>query len=193
MEIVELPRSSHPFYFGTQFHPEFKSRPARPSPPFFAFAAAAAGEYTQLGKAGTMWREYQDDVRKEIAWIYSPKSGLKKRSSSVREGFSASSDFADSPTSLNASSAASLEHPVAAVSAAGKNMGSKNGASSSGGGGGGGGKEPSGGRVSGKKKGRVESADDGGNSAAAADDDDDDAGEADAAGGQHARKQLKYF
>ncbi|RYQ88957.1 hypothetical protein Ahy_B09g095847 isoform A [Arachis hypogaea] len=29
MEILELP--SHPYYVGVQFHPEFKSRPARPS------------------------------------------------------------------------------------------------------------------------------------------------------------------
>ncbi|XP_028781946.1 CTP synthase isoform X2 [Neltuma alba] len=29
MEILELP--SHPFYVGVQFHPEFKSRPAKPS------------------------------------------------------------------------------------------------------------------------------------------------------------------
>jgi Glutamine amidotransferase class-I len=36
-----LPRSEHPFYFGTQFHPEFKSRPNRPSPPFYALVAAA--------------------------------------------------------------------------------------------------------------------------------------------------------
>ncbi|MBC7114808.1 MAG: CTP synthetase, partial [Archaeoglobi archaeon] len=34
-EIAELP--SHPFFFATQFHPEFKSRPERPSPPFVAF------------------------------------------------------------------------------------------------------------------------------------------------------------
>ncbi|GFZ19361.1 CTP synthase family protein [Actinidia rufa] len=32
MEILELP--SHPFYVGVQFHPEFKSRPGRPSAPF---------------------------------------------------------------------------------------------------------------------------------------------------------------
>jgi len=29
VQILELP--SHPFYVGAQFHPEFKSRPARPS------------------------------------------------------------------------------------------------------------------------------------------------------------------
>ncbi len=32
MEIVEL--DDHPYFFGTQFHPEFRSRPTRASPPF---------------------------------------------------------------------------------------------------------------------------------------------------------------
>ena len=32
MEILELP--NHPFFLGTQFHPEFRSRPGRASPPF---------------------------------------------------------------------------------------------------------------------------------------------------------------
>ena len=31
-EIMEL--NGHPYYVGTQYHPEFKSRPGRPSPPF---------------------------------------------------------------------------------------------------------------------------------------------------------------
>jgi CTP synthase len=35
MEILELP--DHPYFFGTQFHPEFRSRPTRPSPPFVGF------------------------------------------------------------------------------------------------------------------------------------------------------------
>jgi CTP synthase len=35
MEIVEL--AGHPFFFATQFHPEFRSRPNRTSPPFKAF------------------------------------------------------------------------------------------------------------------------------------------------------------
>ncbi|XP_028773368.1 CTP synthase isoform X2 [Neltuma alba] len=39
MEIVELP--SHPFFIGVQFHPEFKSRPGKPSPPFLGLIAAA--------------------------------------------------------------------------------------------------------------------------------------------------------
>lgn len=39
VEIVEL--TDHPFMMGSQFHPEFKSRPNRPHPLFRAFMAAA--------------------------------------------------------------------------------------------------------------------------------------------------------
>ncbi|GAB4841590.1 CTP synthase 1 [Ancistrocladus abbreviatus] len=46
MEIVELP--NHPFYIGVQFHPEFKSRPAKPSPPFLGLIAAATGHLDTL-------------------------------------------------------------------------------------------------------------------------------------------------
>jgi CTP synthase len=38
MEILELP--DHPFFLGTQFHPEFRSRPTRASPPFVGFLEA---------------------------------------------------------------------------------------------------------------------------------------------------------
>ncbi|PSQ36702.1 CTP synthase [Halobacteriales archaeon QS_9_70_65] len=51
MEILEL--DDHPFFFGTQFHPEFRSRPGRASPPFVALvetvlegAETDAGEVT---------------------------------------------------------------------------------------------------------------------------------------------------
>jgi CTP synthase len=40
MEIAELPKKDHPFYLGTQFHPEFKSRPLAPHPLFSAFIKA---------------------------------------------------------------------------------------------------------------------------------------------------------
>ncbi|PIT86305.1 MAG: CTP synthase, partial [Candidatus Magasanikbacteria bacterium CG10_big_fil_rev_8_21_14_0_10_43_6] len=39
VEIVEL--KNHPFFVGTQFHPEFKSRPMNPHPLFLAFVKAA--------------------------------------------------------------------------------------------------------------------------------------------------------
>ena len=38
MECLEL--ADHPFFFATQFHPEFKSRPTRPSPPYLGFVEA---------------------------------------------------------------------------------------------------------------------------------------------------------
>ncbi len=40
MEIAELPKKEHPFFLGTQFHPEFKSRPLSPHPLFTAFIKA---------------------------------------------------------------------------------------------------------------------------------------------------------
>ena len=39
IEIIEL--KDHPFFMGTQFHPEFKSRPTKPSPIFKEFIAAS--------------------------------------------------------------------------------------------------------------------------------------------------------
>jgi CTP synthase len=40
VEIVELPRDVHPWFVGTQAHPEFKSRPTRPSPLYRDFIGA---------------------------------------------------------------------------------------------------------------------------------------------------------
>lgn len=41
MEIAELPESVHPFFLGTQFHPEFLARPLAPHPLFTQFIKAA--------------------------------------------------------------------------------------------------------------------------------------------------------
>ncbi|MDD5165037.1 MAG: CTP synthase [Candidatus Pacebacteria bacterium] len=41
MEIAELPRKQHPFFLGTQFHPEFLARPLAPHPLFTEFMKAA--------------------------------------------------------------------------------------------------------------------------------------------------------
>lgn len=43
VEIVEL--ADHPFMLGSQFHPEFKSRPTKPHPLFRGFVQAAALEH----------------------------------------------------------------------------------------------------------------------------------------------------
>lgn len=41
MEIAELPREVHPFYLGSQFHPEFKTAPLKPHPLFLEFIKAS--------------------------------------------------------------------------------------------------------------------------------------------------------
>ena len=41
MQILELPRSVHPYFVGTQAHPEMQSRPTRPQPMFVGLVRAA--------------------------------------------------------------------------------------------------------------------------------------------------------
>lgn len=41
MEIAELPETAHPFFLGTQFHPELQARPLAPHPLFVEFVKAA--------------------------------------------------------------------------------------------------------------------------------------------------------
>lgn len=42
MEIVEL--DNHPYYVAVQFHPEYLSRPLKPSPPFMGLILASLGK-----------------------------------------------------------------------------------------------------------------------------------------------------
>jgi CTP synthase len=62
VEFVELRREEHPFFVGTQAHPEFKSRPTRAHPLFTGFIAAA------LNRA--------NDAQAELGAITLPGSGL---------------------------------------------------------------------------------------------------------------------
>ncbi|MBV8749505.1 MAG: CTP synthase, partial [Candidatus Eremiobacteraeota bacterium] len=41
VELIELPQSMHPWFVGTQAHPEYKSRPNRPSPLYREWIGAA--------------------------------------------------------------------------------------------------------------------------------------------------------
>ena len=45
VEYVELPADTHPFYVGTQAHPEFRSRPTRAHPLFAALIEAAQARH----------------------------------------------------------------------------------------------------------------------------------------------------
>jgi len=55
VEIVEL--ENHPFMLGSQFHPEFKSRPTRPHPLFKAFVAASVDHYRSRARGTSRDRE----------------------------------------------------------------------------------------------------------------------------------------
>lgn len=46
MEIMEL--QDHPYYVGVQYHPEYLSRPTRPSPPYVGFVLAASSKLKSI-------------------------------------------------------------------------------------------------------------------------------------------------
>ena len=50
MELLELP--THPYFVGTQFHPEFRSRPTRASPPFVGLLDAVLEDDTTRSSVG---------------------------------------------------------------------------------------------------------------------------------------------
>nr|WP_241037941.1 CTP synthase [Blastococcus litoris] len=62
VEFAELPHEVHPFYVGTQAHPELKSRPTRPHPLFAAFVQAAI--------------EYQEGQRLPVTFDEAEKVGI---------------------------------------------------------------------------------------------------------------------
>ncbi len=41
VEMIELPRETHPFFVACQFHPEYKSKPLAAHPLFDSFVKAA--------------------------------------------------------------------------------------------------------------------------------------------------------
>jgi CTP synthase len=50
VEIAEI--KDHPFYIGSQFHPEFKSRPLRPHPLFYGFVGACGAALEMAADVG---------------------------------------------------------------------------------------------------------------------------------------------
>jgi CTP synthase len=58
VEMIELPADMHPWFLGTQAHPEFKSRPNRPSPLYRDFVGASLAR--------------EERMREEIQYFTSP-------------------------------------------------------------------------------------------------------------------------
>ncbi len=86
VEIAEL--KDHPFFIGSQFHPEFKSRPLRPHPLFHGFvgASAAASEKTEEGaqEAPRQARRPRSGPPAERGWRRCrPSSGPRKAAVSL--------------------------------------------------------------------------------------------------------------
>jgi CTP synthase len=63
MQVLELPQSMHPYFVGTQAHPELSSRPLRPSPLFMGFVKAAV-EFTDKRQNGGSNEATPSAVRK---------------------------------------------------------------------------------------------------------------------------------
>jgi CTP synthase len=122
MEMAELPRSIHPFFFGTQCHPEYKSRPGRPSPPFFAFAAVAAGRISSMSLAGKLW---QEKLHEQQSRFQPPSGSAAKRKRSDLDCTSPnprpaplSTSFSDQESRLENSSVVygvSIKSPISSV------------------------------------------------------------------------------
>jgi CTP synthase len=55
MEIMEL--KNHPFYAAVQYHPEYLSRPMRPSPPYLGLILAATGKLEAFIAKGSLISE----------------------------------------------------------------------------------------------------------------------------------------
>ncbi|EMA38334.1 CTP synthase [Halobiforma nitratireducens] len=64
MEILEL--ETHPYFLGTQFHPEYTSRPGEPSPPFLGLVEAALEQVDAGDAASTTDSDTSDDTETEV-------------------------------------------------------------------------------------------------------------------------------
>jgi len=67
MEILEL--ADHPFFVGTQYHPEYTSRPFRPNPVFYAFVQV--GKQISVTFIATLGTNDNVGVKSELELKYS--------------------------------------------------------------------------------------------------------------------------
>lgn len=71
MEIIEL--DNHPYYVATQYHPEYLSRPLKPSPPFLGLILASVGKLKSYLARGCRLspRNLSDDETGKIIFYFS--------------------------------------------------------------------------------------------------------------------------
>ncbi|KAJ3125001.1 CTP synthase ura7 [Nowakowskiella sp. JEL0407] len=78
--MIIIEKKDHPFFVATQFHPEYKTRPLKPTPVFLGFVLASAGlldEYlVNLGKKSTLGR-YDSTFIETTDELVDPMARLK--------------------------------------------------------------------------------------------------------------------
>lgn len=77
MEIVEL--ENHPYYVGVQYHPEYLSRPLKPSPPFMGLILASIGKLRSYLNKGCRLspREMSENSSGEFSFLNEPFFSLE--------------------------------------------------------------------------------------------------------------------
>lgn len=78
MEIMEL--ENHPFYVATQYHPEYLSRPLKPSPPFMGLILASIGKLQMYLNQGCRLspRQLSDESSDDDETLNALTTSLKK-------------------------------------------------------------------------------------------------------------------
>ncbi|XP_019384814.1 PREDICTED: CTP synthase 2 isoform X1 [Crocodylus porosus] len=71
MEIIEL--ENHPYFVGVQFHPEFSSRPMKPSPPYLGLLLAATGTLSAYLQRGCKLSPRKNDSYSDLSDDSSPE------------------------------------------------------------------------------------------------------------------------
>ena len=88
MEVVELAaEAAHPYYIAVQFHPEFKSRPQRPSPVFRGLLQAVKDvkhAQTEAGKViQTIGNDKDRNSTRKVASLAAGKSSSRRKASTA--------------------------------------------------------------------------------------------------------------
>ena len=60
MTILEIP--SHPFFFASQFHPEFKTHPFSPSPSFYGFVLTSSKQFDKFKNYAKERKSYLEKI-----------------------------------------------------------------------------------------------------------------------------------
>ena len=60
---MEIHLLDHPYFVGVQFHPEFKSRPLEPSPPYLGLLLASCGKLRSYIEKGNRLSPRQGDYQ----------------------------------------------------------------------------------------------------------------------------------